>query len=135
MKLASEGVDFHPIHGCAETLEACTTSCEQGSGAACTDVGERYRTANGVKRDLARAYGFFDKACKKGIGVPVDYARGQKTSEKACTGGNAEGCYNLGVMQLRGYGVPVDKAKAKAFFTQGCKMGMQQSCESVSSAQ
>ena len=52
-------------------------------------------------------------------------------SEKACEGGLADGCYNLGVAYLRGVGVPTDKAKAKTLFDKSCKMGAKPACDAL----
>jgi TPR repeat protein len=43
--------------------------------------------------------------------------------EQACTGGAADGCYDLGVMYATGEGVGKDAARAAALYDQACTGG------------
>jgi TPR repeat protein len=48
---------------------------------------------------------------------------------KACDGGVAEGCYNLGVMHDVGHGGPKNFEKAKAYAQKACTLGRQKACD------
>lgn len=48
---------------------------------------------------------------------------------KACDNGNAEGCYNLGMMYDYGDGVNEDRHTASSFYIQACDLGNDLACE------
>jgi len=48
--------------------------------------------------------------------------------DKACQGGVAESCYNLGVAYYKGNGVVQDFAKAVALYDKACQAGVAQGC-------
>jgi TPR repeat protein len=48
--------------------------------------------------------------------------------EQACTGGEAQGCFNLGLLYARGQGVPKDECRAATLFEQACRAGMSEAC-------
>ena len=50
-------------------------------------------------------------------------------NKKACTGGNAEGCFNLGLMYVKGQGVKQDYFKAKDLFGKACDGGVTNGCK------
>jgi uncharacterized protein len=47
---------------------------------------------------------------------------------KACDGGIAEGCYNLGVMHAKGRGGAVDDAQARVLYAKACNGGIAAGC-------
>jgi len=49
----------------------------------------------------------------EGKGVKQDYFKAVELFQKACDGGDAAGCYNLGIMYMNGQGVKQDYSKAK----------------------
>ena len=56
-------------------------------------------------------------------------AVGPRTSyEKACDGGNALGCHNLGVLYATGEGVPQDFVRAASLFERACVGGDADGC-------
>jgi hypothetical protein len=65
--------------------------------------------------------------------VPQDKRRAAALFEKACEGGDAPGCYNLGVRYTEGSGVPQDKRRAAALFEKACKGGVEQGCSALNS--
>jgi TPR repeat protein len=77
--------------------------CSGGSMAACTRLG-----------DLER---------KTGLEVNV-----LAMFERACRGGDGEGCASYGLMFGRGEGMPADQAKAVTYYTLGCDQGSQRAC-------
>jgi len=68
-----------------------------------------YIQGKGVKEDLSKARGFFAKACH---------------------GGDAKGCSNLGFMYVNGQGVKQDYSKAKELFSKACDEGDADGCKS-----
>jgi hypothetical protein len=51
--------------------------------------------------------------------------------QKACDGGDAQGCFNLGVMYENGRGVTKDQAKAAQLYQKACDGGDAQGCENL----
>jgi len=64
-----------------------------------------------------------------GQGVKQDYFKAVELFQKACDGGDAAGCYNLGIMYMNGQGVKQDYAKAKELFGKACDMKLQSGCD------
>jgi hypothetical protein len=58
----------------------------------------------------------------------ADKPRAAALAERACTGGNAHACSNLGLMYKNGDGVPRDEAKALDCLKRACDLGMAQAC-------
>ena len=48
---------------------------------------------------------------------------------KACDGGRASGCSNLGVMYSNGEGVRLDKKRALALYGKACDMKEERGCK------
>jgi uncharacterized protein len=65
----------------------------------------------------------------KGQGDAVDYAQARVLYAKACNGGDAAGCYNLGLMHANGEGGAVDYAQAQIYMRKACDLGQTQACE------
>ncbi|MBP3221969.1 MAG: sel1 repeat family protein, partial [Neisseriaceae bacterium] len=57
-----------------------------------------------------------------------NYTQAAKLFEQACHGGNAKGCYNLGVLYDKGQGVKQNYAQAAKLFEQACHGGDAQGC-------
>ena len=74
----------------AKDVQRWESECARGDALACAAAGESYHLANikGVRQDKFKAVELFTKACD---------------------GGNAIGCFNLGVMYSNGEGVRQDK--------------------------
>ena len=64
-----------------------------------------------------------------GKGVKQDSKKASKFYKKACDGGDAVGCFKLGLMYRQGKGVNQDHKKAKDFFILACENGEQNGCE------
>jgi TPR repeat protein len=50
---------------------------------------------------------------------------------QACNGGDAEGCYNLGLIHRTGEGVPQDDARAASLYEQACNGGHAPGCNNL----
>jgi hypothetical protein len=60
--------------------------------------------------------------------VPKDESRAAALYEQACTGGDATGCTNLGMLYKNGRGVPKDERRAAALLAQACEAGDSAAC-------
>ena len=65
-----------------------------------------------------------DEAYKKG-----DHQKAAELFQKACDGGEAGGCSNLGVVYANGQGVKQDFPTAKQYFGRACDLGLQLGCD------
>jgi len=63
-----------------------------------------------------------------GKGVSQDKVKAAQYYKKACDGGEARGCYNLGVMYYNGEGVSQDKVKAAQYYKKACDGGNARGC-------
>ena len=103
-------------------IDACVrvdmTGCDAGNAKACRSLIGRYVNSVGVPLDRARAgelmtraFRLADSACTAGDlggcsiageaygfgqGAPLDVARAHMLEERACAGGNADGCFAVG---------------------------------------
>lgn len=57
-----------------------------------------------------------------------DYQKAKEFYEKACNGGDASGCSNLGGLYYTGKGVPQDFSKAKELYEKACNGGKASGC-------
>lgn len=51
--------------------------------------------------------------------------------ERACNGGTASGCTDLGRMYEKGAGVPKDPGRAAQFYQRGCSGGDTAACDAL----
>ena len=63
-----------------------------------------------------------------GQAVPQDFARAASLFQKACDGGAAIGCKNLGVCFHEGKGVTQDLSRAAVFLEKACDGGLVEGC-------
>ncbi|NJM50109.1 MAG: sel1 repeat family protein [Sphingomonadales bacterium] len=57
------------------------------------------------------------------------FAKARILYTKACEGGEALGCYNLGVMLDNVEGGSADHAQARSLYTKACEGGVEQACK------
>ena len=65
---------------------------------------------------------------RDGVGLAANAASAAQLFQKACTGGDAEGCGEMGLAVREGRGVPRDPAKAAALFSKACDGGSMTGC-------
>jgi hypothetical protein len=82
-------------------------ACHNGESQACTELGFRYQTGNGVPKSFDKARAFYEKGCQNH---------------------NGRSCVNLGLMYLEGTGVVQDQDRAATLFKKGCKLGVSHAC-------
>jgi TPR repeat protein len=82
--------------------------CDHGRVASCTSVG------------LQMAFGTFGRTKDEKGAVPF--------LDKACLGGDGQGCHELAVMFENGRGVARDPARAKELHEKACAAGAKASC-------
>jgi len=136
-----------PPEDVTKTLAA---SCDANDYQACFDLGERYRTANGVGEDLTRANELFDRACVggfarsctslgssylRGRGVAKDTKRAMTLFLKSCETGWAWGCHTLAGRYWTGDGGTKDHKEAEVYYQKACDAGLRESCNAVQEVQ
>lgn len=101
----------------------------------------------GVPRDLARAAQIHAAACDKGVGHacerlghierekadPAAQQRAFTHFQRACSGGRASSCNNLGLMYAMGMGVARDPSRAGQLFQKACESGDLEACANLGS--
>ena len=94
----------------AKDVQQWESECARGDALSCGAAGESYHLSNitGVRQDKFKAVELYTKACD---------------------GGDASGCSNLGVMYSNGEGVRLDKKRALALFGKACDMKEERGCK------
>jgi TPR repeat protein len=91
-------------------MESPTEECEGGKAESCYALAEHYSSeGKGEDPDGRRAAALFDKACE---------------------GGYAQGCHNVGVLYQRGEGVDKDERRAAELYDKACRGGVVADCGS-----
>ena len=96
----------------AKEVKQWESECARGDALACAAAGESYYLSNitGLRQDKFKAV---------------------ELSTKACDGGIAIGCSNLGLMYSQGEGVRQDKFKAVELYTKACDDGGAMGCANL----
>lgn len=104
---------------CAELVRVSEQGCNEGNAVDCHNAAFLFGTGQGIR---------------------IDYAKAQEYYQKACDGGVAESCFNLGLMYddngklLRLMRKAKEKVhinpKALEYFGKACDLGMQEGCDS-----
>ena len=93
-----------------EAVKVLEDGCDRRSGAACTHLAYLYAIGKIVERDDLRSLEF--------------YTRG-------CSFGDANGCYNQGLMRDQGRGFAMSAASAAPAYEQACNEGVSKACTNV----
>jgi TPR repeat protein len=125
-----------PVTRTCADVAACEAGCTAQDGGACLRLGHLLET----KQD-PHAVDAYRKACQlkslEGcvvvgevalVGEKPDTAAARALFEQACSGGNQDGCGNLGTLYLRGIGVPQDAPKGVALLRPACNDGFFDAC-------
>jgi uncharacterized protein len=118
---------------CEEAFERYLTLAEGGSTTAQLFVGWMYHAGQGVKRDLAEARRWYQKAADGNsmgqfyLGTLFrsehQYQAAVEWLEKSASQGYPPALYRLGRMYDTGEGVPADYERAYSYFERAAKMG------------
>ena len=99
------------------------------------DLGELRRSVAGAVFDPAddgydAARRCFNAAVvyTNGSGVEADAAAAASFLDRACKGGDGEGCHDLGVAYEKGTGVARDPKRAAELRRRACELGFEKAC-------
>jgi uncharacterized protein len=121
-------------------------SCSAGKGAACDELGNRYRLSLGVKPSETKAADAYKAACRHkdpdgcaddafakaiGLGQARDPAAAGKL-ETQCKAGVARACGRLGHLLVEGISVTENRERGETLMTDACKAGDLESCTNMS---
>ena len=139
----------------AGDLPSCVRSeearCDAGDAHACVELSRRYYGGVAVGRDQERGKQFFERAFRlsdsactagelnrcavvgmaygTGFGAPLDAARAKAILERACAGGSAVSCADLGMAYLVGrIGIQRDSVRALQLLEPACASGNANAC-------
>jgi len=93
-----------------EAVKVLEDGCDRRSGAACTHLAYLYAVGKIVERDDLRSLEF--------------YTRG-------CSFGDANGCYNQGLMRDQGRGFAMSAASAAPAYEEACNKGVSKACTNL----
>jgi TPR repeat protein len=93
-----------------DAVQILADACDRQSGAACTHLAYLYAVGKIVERDDLRSLEF--------------YTRG-------CSSGDANGCYNQGLMRDQGRGFATSAASAAPAYEQACNEGVSKACTNL----
>ena len=91
----------------ARAVALATTACDGDYLEGCVVLGVIYQTVPSIE-DPAKAATYY---------------------EKACSGGDGAGCFNLSLLYRFGTGVAADPDKMRQLLQRACKLGQSQACE------
>lgn len=122
----------------AAALKYMSMACKAGSALGCEYIGDTLSDKSYQMFDMATAAKAYDRGCSlgrgiscwslammyfKGDSVPQDSNKGVALLTKACKGGSADECSDLGDVFHKGeYGVPKDERKAFAAYRDACEL-------------
>ncbi|MFO0594340.1 MAG: tetratricopeptide repeat protein [Myxococcaceae bacterium] len=136
-------VTASPTEPAGAPADTLTDGCQKGVAAACTNLGLKYATGNGVARDLVKAKALYEKACDGHdavgcnnlsnllAGDPTTLPRALELLASACSLGAGVACGNLGGRALLGLGVPQNLARAKELLERGCALDAADACHNL----
>jgi tetratricopeptide (TPR) repeat protein len=141
------GMDQTHNKNYVEANASLQLGCDNGSVAACVELGREYNQGLGVSKDFARAAELERKACDnantngcfwlgvfhaRGEGVTQDYAKAAQLFQKSCDDNNLAACNNLGFAYANGdMGVAQDLSHAIALYQKTCDGGQPTGCANL----
>ncbi len=126
----------------AEATRLYQRACDGGHAPACFNLAVMLRQGVGASRDEGRAAPLFERACAGDFGsacfaagvlyekgtVPGDEAKAAARFDAACRLGDPEGCYRLGLSQVRAVFRLTESPEAVASFDKACRGGFLRGC-------
>ena len=127
-----------------------TEACSLGDVGACSFAGRLWLDGRGVPRDEKRGLGLLARACDGGVALACVVAvrslgtgddadavdlRARLESEHACLVGEAEACYEVGLLYYSGHNALArDRSRAVEAYERGCRLGAAQACNNLGDA-
>jgi len=143
--LVEDGISEARKGNNTQALKLFEKSCsDKKTAQGCFYAGQAYAKGTVVKKDMMKAFDFFDKSCELGytdgcmfVGsayfygqdVKQDYTKAKEMLAKACQLGDNNGCFLLGSMYDLGKGVKRDQSEAKKRYSEACKYGSKMGCK------
>ena len=124
-----------------DAIKDLTALADEGYVAAINNLGATYQIGIGVKRDYARALGWYEKAANRdfvpsmailgwmyqtGRGTAKDSEKAIEWYRKAADGGSGSSMHNLGHMYHTGSGGEINPEKAAQWFLRSAEAGFTQ---------
>jgi hypothetical protein len=106
-------------------------ACEAGREASCARPAAATATGDREPRCLGGEAQACADLAAEAIAGSGDFARAAEYYRRACDGGLALACANLGLFQLQGRGVPLDKPAGFALHQRACSLGLAVACGRV----
>lgn len=127
-----------------KALELWQIACDNKDFKACFNIAATYYNGEKTQNNLKQAEKIWLETCEKGaadscLGVALLYTQNGTAPtkkampflEKACNLGNANGCYNLGVVYHQGEITPKNLKKARALYELACNGGESFGCHNL----
>jgi hypothetical protein len=117
--------------------------CDLGDATSCENVGIARVFGQGAPRDVVQGVSLLRTACGqrpsacRNLGVILsdgdlvgspDYGAARSYLQRACDGGEFEGCRNLAELYQQGQGVPRDPARSRQLLDYACRAGDPPAC-------
>jgi TPR repeat protein len=117
--------------------------CDLGDADSCENVGIAWVFGQGTRRDVVQGVSLLRTACGqspsacRNLGVVLsdgdlvgspDYGAARSYLQRACDGGEFEGCRNLAELYEQGQGVPRDAARSRQLLDYACRAGDPPAC-------
>ncbi len=117
--------------------------CDLGDANSCENVGIAWVFGQGTRRDVVQGVSLLRTACGqspsacRNLGVVLsdgdlvgspDYGAARSYLQRACDGGEFEGCRNLAELYEQGQGVPRDAARSRQLLDYACRAGDPPAC-------
>jgi hypothetical protein len=127
-------------------LAPLADGCRGGDLRACYDLGVRYQTGEGVRRNFRTAAALFEHACsggdtygcnglgrlhENGHGVRRDAARALSLYRQACDGSDWPVCYYVGWLNANGRLTAVNLDEGRRYYRLACDHGYADACAAL----
>lgn len=143
--LIEDGVAQARKNNNVEALKLFEKAClTEATAQGCYFSGQAYAKGTVVKKDVQKAFDFFNKSCDLGFtdgcmivgssyyygqDVEKDYMKAREIFSTACEQGDANGCFLLGSVYDLGHGVKRDVEMANEMYSQACEYGSDMGCK------
>ena len=143
--LIENGIEQAKIGNNIQALQLFEKACsKEKMPRGCYYSGQAYEKGTIVKKDITKAFSFYDKSCELGFtdgcmtigssyfygrNVKKDFNKAREMFITSCEQGSPTGCFLLGNMYDLGKGIKRDLHEAKKRYTQACEYGSKMGCK------